>query len=201
MKDMSDRGGEREMSGKVAAPGPDTDGPHEPDAGARSGAAPAVEPWKKAAIGVLIGYLAFHLIGLAILTIYPVFVALDPEAVIGRAYLDLLGMEVQKIAPWIIAPLLAGTSVASLWGVEMRRRARWLLSLSILGIVFSGLFYAVMAWFDRAIDLWQYEGPPNHDQFVALCRGFSFGNFIVFGGALFGALGARVPDFLGRKAG
>ena len=201
MQSMGDRDHDPERQGRTAPPASDPPRARDPDARAADDSAPAVDPWKKAAINVLIGYLAFHLAALAILTIYPTLFPLDPEAVAGVAYLDLLGMEIQNVAPWIIAPLLAGTSVASLWGVEMRRRAHWLLGLSILGVVFSGLFYIVMAWFDHGIDLWQYEGPPSHDQFVALCRGFSLGNFVVFAGALFGALGAKIPDFLGRRPG
>jgi hypothetical protein len=158
------------------------------------------EPWKQAALSILIAYLSFHLAALALLTIYPLFFGLNAEDFMGRVYLDLLNMEIQKVGLWIIAPLSGAVSVASLWRAEMDSKRRWLLRLSIAGTIFAALFYVILVWMMLGINLWQYEGPPDHAEFRALAGAFSLGNFFVFAAALFGALGAQIPGWFGGRS-
>lgn len=157
-----------------------------------------VEPWQQAALSILLGYLAVHLLLLVCLTVYPALFEVDAEGLSGDIYYELFDLDVQKVALWVVAPLSGAVSLASLWRAEMADKRRWLFRITVAGIIFSALLFVVLIWLRHGMLLWQHERFVSFGEFKSDARRFTAGNLAVFGAALFGAIGAQLPRSAGK---
>lgn len=157
------------------------------------------ETWQRATIKLLIGYLSLHLLAIAFLTINAVLNPPQPDGFWGPVYKDVLQWDWQKAATWVVAPMSGVMSVASLWRADMAKERRWLIRISIAGIAFSALFYIVVIWMAGLMYLWSDNSYPTAERTQELSLLFAKRNCAVFAASLFGALGVKLPAWLGSR--